>query len=416
LIGIDLSSVSPQKTKPLVWFLAGYGVWNFANGMSQVLFPWLIAVWLSESASNLGFAQMATVVPTIALIMIGGQLADRSDLRRLLLRYDFLSMAPGLIMAVLFYLDLVGYLELIIYALAVGSLYAFNTPSRDAMLHRVAEGDLQATVKKGAMAQFGPQLLGIAAAGAAAYVGPIPLLILHSLANGLAAYCDRNLPPAPPSTAATDQETKSNIRQAVRQAARMPEIWPVLVMMIGVGFCNVGAFLVILPLQVRDMFGGSSAEMSIVRFCFWAGTIAATILLMRIGHVRYPGRIFLLGNFSGVIILTLIGLHNNFYLLALLSALWGMGAGLSMTMGRYIVLNFAPEAQRARFMAMFQLGMLGGAPAGAAIIGIMAEYLGPDGAAFPPALMMFLLVTTVLFVSRLRHLEATPQNQSTPGD
>jgi len=412
LIGTNLSAGSPQKTKPLVWFLAGYGVWNFANGMGQVLFPWLVAVWLSESASNLGFAQMATVVPTIALIMIGGQLADRSDLRQLLLRYDFLSMAPGLVMAALFYFDLVGYLELIIYALIVGSLYAFNTPSRDAMLHRVADGDLQATVKKGAMAQFGPQLLGIAVAGVAAYVGPIPLLIVHSLANGLAAICDRNLPPAPPSATASDQETKSNIRQAVRQAARMPEIWPVLVLMIGVGFCYVGAFLVILPLQVRDLFGGSSAEMSTVSFCFWAGTITATIVLMRIGHVRYPGRIFLLGTLAGAITLTLIGIQNNFYLLALLSILWGTGAGLSMTMGRFIVLNFAPAAQRARFMAMFQLGMIGGAPAGAAIIGIMADYLGPDGAAFPPAAVMFVLVVCVFFGSRLRRLEATPQDQS----
>ncbi len=397
-----------HEKRALRWFLTGYGVWNFANGMNQVLFPWLIVVWLSESASNLGFAQMATVAPTIALIMIGGQLADRLDVRRLLIRYDFLAMLPGLVLAALFYYDLVGYFVLITYALVVGSLYAFNTPARDAMLYRVAGDDLQAAVKKASMAQFGPQLLGIAAAGLAATIGPIPLIIVHALANLLAAGCDRFLPSVPPSQAAKEIGQENTIRESIKIAARMPEIWPVLLSMVGVGVCYVGSFLVLLPLQVRDMFQGSSGEMSIVSFCFWVGTILATVVLMKFGHVRYPGRVFIAAGFSGVISLVLIGLQNHFYLLAAVTLIWGIGAGFAMNMGRFIVLNFAPEAQRARFMALYQLGMVGGAPAGAAVIGILADYLGPAHAAFVPAGAMLVLVTYVALRSRLRSLHADP--------
>ncbi len=397
----------------LTKFLTGYAFWYFANGMNMVLFPWLVAVWLGESASRVGIAQMSTMAPAIVLIMIGGLLADRYDIRKLMIRYDSLSVLPGLALAALFYWDLVGYGVLIGYALIVGSLFAFNMPARDSMLHRVAGGNLQASVTRAAAAQFAAQLVGIVAAGAAASIGVVPLLLLHALANAAAALSSSRLAPAPPETGQPKGAVLRGLADAVVAASRIPEVWPILVAMVGVGICYVGSFLVILPLQVRDLFDGSSVELSIVNLGFWLGTIGATLVLMRAPQVTRPGRIFAIAGMIGVVSLTLIGLGGSFYLLVLLCVLWGAGAGFAMTMGRLLILGYAPPAQRARFMALYQFGLIGGAPLGAFVIGLLAGELGPDRAAFVPAAAMAVLILILLGASKIWRIAAAPTTAPT---
>ena len=47
-------------------FLLGTG------GIQSVLFPWLIAVYLQESPTRVGIAQMAGLLPMLFLVLFGG--------------------------------------------------------------------------------------------------------------------------------------------------------------------------------------------------------------------------------------------------------------------------------------------------------------------------------------------------------
>ena len=69
----------------LRWYLASSSCFIVPNGIQQVLYPWLVAVFLMESAERVGFAQMATSLPSLLLILFGGVLGDRYDQRRILL-------------------------------------------------------------------------------------------------------------------------------------------------------------------------------------------------------------------------------------------------------------------------------------------------------------------------------------------
>ena len=57
---------------------------------------------------------------------------------------------------------------------------------------------------------------------------------------------------------------------------------------------------------------------------------------------------------------------------------WGLAAGISIMMSRTIVQAAAPPHLLARVLSIYQLGFMGGAPLGAALMGVVADAAGPQ--------------------------------------
>jgi MFS family permease len=72
-----------------------------------------------------------------------------------------------------------------------------------------------------------------------------------------------------------------------------------------------------------------------------------------------------------------------------------------MTQARTLVQAAAPETHRARILSLFQLGLMGGAPVGALLIGYVAGFTGPRAAVVYPAAGMLLVLAGLLLRSRL---------------
>ena len=72
------------RTRDLHLYLTGNIGLTFANGIQLVLYAWLVANVLGESAERVGLAQAAMMVPALAFTLVGGLVADRFDALRLL--------------------------------------------------------------------------------------------------------------------------------------------------------------------------------------------------------------------------------------------------------------------------------------------------------------------------------------------
>ena len=173
---------------------------------------------------------------------------------------------------------------------------------------------------------------------------------------------------------------------------------PVVLGMFAVGVLYVGAFMVLLPLMVRDYYGGDAGGISLVNICFWGGTIVSTFTLLRLGHIHRRGLVLTCSLSSGAVVLFLIGIPAPFWVMCLLCFCWGLGAGTSMTMSRTIVQLAAPPSHRARVLSIFQLGFAGGGPIGAFITGFIIAATDVHVAAWIPSATMVgvLLVLTTL--------------------
>lgn len=377
------------------WYLGGMTCWFAGYGLQTILFSWLVAVVLRESADRVGIAQMTLMAPSILFMLLGGAIADRADCRTLLVRYQLVAIVPPIVLATVIALDALSYPVLLMYGLVVGTLAAFVIPARDTLLTRVVAGGLPRAIAVATASQYVAQIGGIAVGGTANAVGAVTLLALQAAIMLVGACTVAKLPPAPATGSARIESRRAAMRDGLREAMASERIRPLIIVMAAVGVLYVGAFIVIMPVLVRDAYAGGSAELSIVNACFWGGTILATAAQVRIGAMRRAGRAVIVSIALGAVILAAMALPGPFIALAVLCLLWGVGAGVVITQGRTIVQLAAPESHRARILALFQLGIMGGAPVGAVVIGYIASVVGARSSTIYPA---FAMVAVLVFL------------------
>lgn len=392
-----MSAAARATTLQFRWYLGGLAAWFTSFGMQMIVFPWLVAVVLKEPAQRVGIAQMAVMTPAMLFMLLGGTVADRADCRRLLLRYQILAALPPLALAGVIAAGGLGYHVLLVYGFAIGTLTAFVVPARDTLLTRIVKHGRERAIAITSAGQFICQLVGIVAAGFAGRIGALTLLVGQAVILVSGVFAVSRLAPAPPAAAHPHDESRlAAMRDGLRAVRRSDRLFPVVASMLSVGIFYGGVFAVILPLMVRDVFGGGSGELALVNTCFWSGTIASTVLQIRLGALGRPGRAVLLALAWGVVVLAGMSMPGPLWVFALICLVWGAGAGVALTQGRTIVQLETPESHRARALAIFQLGFTGGSPIGALGMGYLAAHVGPRAAVIYPAVGM-LVVLAVLF-------------------
>ena len=407
--------LSPTSDTRFGAYLFTHGAWFVAFGVQTVLFSYLVRVVLHESAVRFGLAQMCLQLPTTLLILFGGVLADRTDTKPIVTIGCGLAAMVFLGLGVLVVGGKLSYELLIIYALLVGTIGAFVQPARDSLLSLVAPptglNPIQNAVAFASLAQFGGQILGMICATAAPLVGVGPLL-LGQAALMVAASAMASLLRPRPRTVRPKMESGNLIAGIFREIAgglsavfASPVMTAVTICAVAMGVCFMGSFFVLLPMIVQDYFPASvsrtdptriASALGLFSLCFWSGSMISALVLMRLGsRVRRKGVAYLSALTTGGIVLLLCGLHVPFWIFCGLNFIWGLGGGVAMTLGRGLMQQHAPEALRARILAVFTLGTMGGGPLGAVADGALAQAFGPHVAVLIPGALMLILVTWV---------------------
>lgn len=377
---VNLRSIADmsRNTSQYLWYMAGVTSFVIPMGIQTVLFPWLVAVQLQESASRLGIAQMSTQLPGLFLILFGGLLADRVDQRKILISFHLVAAIPAAGLALVLYFDQLTYWALIVYALMMGTVMAFIQPARDGMLNRIAGDQLQKTVTITMGLTFGAQIFGFFAASFADSVGAGILLMLQSTILLSGAIISLKLTPFPPPVREMSGTSRfEQIKGGLKIVASSSRMAPTLILMMAMSFFYGGSFVVLNPIIVRDVYGGSAADISMSFAAFMVGTIFTMVVLVAAGGIHKQGRAMMLAIFIGGISLLVAASGLPFYGYLCTLSFWGICGGVAMTMGRTIMQESAPADFRARVISVFSLANLGGMPLGALFMGYCATVIGP---------------------------------------
>lgn len=378
----------------------------------MVLFPYLAAVVLDLPARYIGFAQMALMGPGLLFMLPGGALADQIDERKHLIRLHVFASLPPFIMAGFLFADRLTYEVLLIYAIAAGSCTAFAIPARDALLNHMVEREaLPKVVAAATITQFAAQMVGMALASLAGQIGPAPFVLTHAIAMVIGGILVTRIkiPSVKPSrmgTKGTLRRQWTDIVDGIHEIRESSIMWPVLCCNLAVGLFFVGAFLVVVPVTVRDIYHGGAAQISLLNVGFWVGSIASSLVIMRRGGVRRRGKVIFGCLSFGTTMLAAMMLPLPFWGLFLLMLLWGCGGGAVMTLGRTIIQEAAPATHRARLMAAYQMGFMGGGPIGALMIGFLIDGYGTRMSVLFPAAGMTIFLIFILLKSELWNIEA----------
>jgi MFS family permease len=390
------------------WFFASVSCWFAAFGAQSVLFSWLVAGELRAGASEIGAAQMASMLPSALFLLFGGATADRSDCRALLTRVYAIAAGLTAALFMVVWLGLLSYPLLIAFALALGTVTAFGMPARDALLSEVAGGDMMRAVTGLTLAQWGSQAAGNLLGSSARWLETGPALCVPALlfAAGIAPL--RRLPTGPvraPGPRASLRQTLREIGEGLREVAHSPVLRPVMLLVASVGIFFMGPFMVVLPLLVRDHFGGGVEQLSLLGAAFPGGIILGSLALLSRGGLRRKGRAQLVSLFAGSAALAGIALGPALPGTLAAVFVWGLSMSVFMNAGRALFQAAAPATHRGRVLSIYALGFMGSAPLGALLSGLLAEAAGPLATCAIGALAMAVLATGAASMSGVSQLE-----------
>ncbi len=369
---------APARSPLLAWYLAGIGSWSLAAGLQQVVFTWLVVGVLQESPDRVGVAQMCQTLPNLLFLLVGGLLADRVELRRLLAGLHVAAAGAAILLATLVWADRVRFEALLLYAIGWGTIQAFASPARDAMLSHLGLRDLMRAVTGMTLVQFSAIAIGSRLGGLGAEIGTTALLGLQALVVLAGVLAVARLPRVAPHPRESGAPARfSAIREGLLEVRRSQRLFPVALLVAGDGLFFMGPFAVFVPLMLRDFYGGGIGLLSSVMMVLPLGTIAGSLGVLLRGGVRRKGLVFLIAllGVSGC----LLAIATRPPLPVLLAAIffWGIFHSLFFNTSRTLFQVGAPAPLRARVLSIHALAFLGMAPLSHLGAGLLAGAVGP---------------------------------------
>ena len=390
--------------RPLHLYLAGTASWFASHGIQGVMFAWLVTIVLRESPQMVGVAQMAMLMPALLFMLVGGSLADRYGGRRVAVLAQSFSVFPVLGLLLVLAAGQLSFGIMIGFALMMGLAQAFVTPARDGLLNLVAEGRIQHTVVRVTMIQFSAMLIAFVVVGQTDRAGPIPVIAVQATVLILGVLAMRRIPVAPPARRPWEtgllRDLSGSVTTGLLTVMRSVPMRMVAVQNVAIGMFFMGAYIVTIPVAVRDIYGGSAADLAMLNAANAFGLALTSFLLTRVGHIRRPRRALLLAQALGAVALGAAGFGFDFPVFAACIFLWGGCGGIAMSMARTIMQEQAPYDQRGRVMAFFSFSLMGAGPFGALLAGTMAEWWGPGNALVAGMCGMLSVLGAIAFASR----------------
>ena len=407
----EISDIKPNNSA-FRWYMSGQFIWFAGMGIQFVAFQAVGALTLNLTASELGLAQACILLPALVFMLPAGVAAERNDVRLLLMKIQLAAALPPLALALMVINGSIDFPGLIIFALLSGTLGAFAMPVRDMLIsYLVVPSQIQRAVNVATGLQFAGNMIGMALVGFAEIISIGYIIMLHSVCLLFAAWCSYKLPSdiAPAPVFLDDNlitKRRTQIIEGVRFAMSDKKIAPVLIMMLAMSVFYMGTYFVFFPLLVRDYYNGGSADMAIINGLFWAGMMVASFTLTRLGLVQALGKLMVGAAITGLIVLFLLSIPGPYLWLWSLCFIWGCGGGIFMASSRTIIQLQAPDSYRGRILSIYQLSFMGGAPIGALLFGLLADY-APNlhHTPFVPLIGMTIVLAFACFFSALLSIE-----------
>jgi MFS family permease len=360
-------------------FTAGQLVSNTGTWMQRIAQDWLVLA-LTHSGIALGVVTALQFLPILLFSVWGGALADRYRKRVMLM---FTQSTMGVLAAVLGGLTLAGVVtvwQIYIFALALGTVTALDTPARQSfVVEMVGPEQLQNAVSLNSANFNLARIVGPAVAGVmiglfrseivgSGWVFLINAVSYVAVVGSLAAIRVRDLLPAKPVERRRGQQI-----EGFKYLRTRPDLLAVLGTVLIFGTFGLN-FPVLLPLFTTRIFHSGASAYGLLSAIMAVGSLTGALLAAQRGTARI--RLVLGGAAAFGVLEAISAVMPDFTAFALLLLLTGM-AGLTVATTANAVMQTSVTPQlRGRVMGVYMLVFMGGTPIGSPLVGWMAGALG----------------------------------------
>lgn len=355
-------------------FFGGQLISQIGNWLTLVA-QTLLVLELTDSGVALGFLAAAQFGPVLLFGAFAGLVADRSDKRKLLLGVQIFAMVQSFALAALAMLDSPPVAA--VYAIAIfgGVATAFDNPARRSfVVEMVPEDHVNNAVSLNSALMtsariFGPALAGLLVAtvgfsGAFLVDGVSYVAVIVGYARMDTTELRRS-PVAP--------RGKGQVREGVRYARSIPEVWLPLVMMAVIGTLAFN-FATVLPLFATRDLDGSDITFTLLMSATSSGSLAGALLAARRKAVDV--RLVCTSALGFGASMAFLAMAPNQPIAFLVAPLMGFTSISWMTASTTIVQMAATPTMRGRVLALQAIVFLGSTPIGGPIVGFISERFG----------------------------------------
>ena len=384
------------------------------DGMAPVALAFAV-LDLTGSATDLGIVIAAHSLVLIALILVGGVVADRISPRRAMLGADLVrTVSMGLIAILLLTCTAEIWQLALLYAVD-GAATAFFNPASNAIVPQIVPGArLQEANALLNFSRWGGKVAGPALAGVLLALGsPGTALAVDAATFVVSAACLWGV--RAPGVRAEEEEGEPfllELRHGWREFSSRS--WMVAVVL-GAAVTNAiffPVFQVLGPTVARDSLGGSSAWALIAAMWGAGGLLGGVVAL----HVR-PRRPLLVS--EGFILLfaipvVLLAIPATTAVIALGALFASATVALAEVLYETVSAQHIPPEALARVVAYDWFGSLAVEPITLALVGPIAAAIGISTTLWAGAAAMIVCQIAVLLVPSVRRLEAGPMTDPVP--
>ena len=349
-------------------YFIGQAISILGTWIQTVAMSWLV-YRLTGSAALLGITAFLAQVPQLVISPVAGTFIDRFDRRKMFLLVQGLMIAQALLLAGLTASGLIQTWHLIALAALFGIINAMDVPLRQSMLGGLVDdrAHLRNAVALNASlfnsARFiGPPMAGLILALTSESV----CFALNGLSFLGVAIAVFRLPAQPGSGG------HSNIAAALKEGVGYAlASLPIRTLLIGIAAMNVtgSAFMVLMPVLAKDVFGGDAQTLGWLLGASGGGALIGTLLVASRPSLCQLVRLVVAGWVLAAINLAVLA-WTGWLWLALIAS-FGIGMGItSVNVSTNAVLqSLSPDRLRGRIISYFTgfrfgLDALGGLAAG----------------------------------------------------
>jgi predicted MFS family arabinose efflux permease len=372
---LDTFAALRHRNYRLYWI--GMVISQTGTWMQTLAQQWLV-LQLTNSPLWLGIVGFCSAIPILVFSLFGGAVADRVDKRKLIIATQTAAMIQALVLAVLTHSGRIQIWHVVLAALVLGTINAFDRPARQTFVaDLVSREDLANAIALNstmfnASRIFGPSLAGILIA--VPQIGIAGAFFINGL-SFIAVIIGLVMIDVKPSRLGRSSQTlRANLLEGLAYARTHGTVSSLMVTATVTSIFGM-SYTSLLPIFARDMGVGAGGQ-GLMMTCVGIGALIGALAVASVAGAGRNGVIWTAGNLIFPLMMILVAVSTSFPFTLLCLAVLGFGLITQNAMTQTLLQTTSPDSLRGRVMGLYNIAFGGMTPFGALQAGIVANAFG----------------------------------------
>jgi MFS family permease len=390
------------KHKNYRLFVSGQSLSLIGTWIQQVAMTWLV-YRITDSAFMLGVVGFSGQLPLFIIAPLAGVFADRWNRHKMLLYTQSLALVQALILSVLVFTEVVHIWQLIVLAVLLGAINAFDMPIRQAFVFEMIDDkkeDLGNAIALNSSMVNAARLVGPSIAGILiATVGEGWCFLINSISYVAVVVSllkmEIKIVPGRKRETKIAEELKEGFSYTFGFAPIM-----YLILLLAVVSLMSNSLTLLAPVFAKECLHGNASTFGFLMAGYGSGALAGAIYLLNKKTVLGLGRLIAFAVIFLSLSMFVMAISRIFILSITMMFTAGTGMMLHIASVNTLLQTISEESKRGRVMSFYAMAFRGMSPFGSLIGGGLGGWIG--------APLTVLIGAAACFVSALFYISKLP--------